>query len=393
MRVLMTGATSLQTKAPEFRRAAVTKIDVPAAVRFALQALGHDVEWGPCPPGAELSGHYDLLWINVAGVLSLNSTPGAPGMLWALSQTKVPAVIFLDDWKTQLTFNQARSFSRSPEKYWDKHLLTKVGELVPGAKPTHYSEHSARQEYERVVAIVGEHAARYSQPSPFYAQRKDFTEAEWNALRADVQRGARYLGEGRVRSAIGIPAYTWGDTDIVRPTLPEPIRRSVLHRVDPSHLAIDVAAAVPRPMKRHDRWGLAALGDFKPWLAEKLPDLKWDVEMVGHNSNRKLKTEHDVVRMYGESGGVLSPSYYHAGSGWWRSRFIYAMMMGVPIYATNEAWDLGDPYRVHAYDIEAMSATERDQLAHQQFNALHPRLSTYPQFVDQVETLVASAMA
>ena len=404
MKILMTGATTLQIKPPEKRRANQTKIDVPGAAVEVLREAGHEVDWRVVNLGEDLSG-YDLLWINLAGVLSMNSRPGAMGMLWAIAQTDVPAVLFLDDWKTRLTFQQAKSFSeRGANMYYDRHLVSPGRLKYTRGKhetfPTHYTRGGAEIELERIYGIVPK--ARDDNAvaiEPFYYQRPDYTDAEWEAAKATCIEGARLMREGRPNSAIGIPAYMWGDRDIVRPTLPEGIRDSQLHSIDPSFIALQIAddARINADFEWHgvgrETWGLAALGDHTAWIEKTLPDLKWEVDMVGHSTNRKLKSELDVVAFYAQNQGILSPAYYHAGSGWWRSRFIYAAALGIPIFAADgEAASLGEAYQVSAYDIEKMDAGQRYQLAREQRRALYEQVSSREQFAHQVIWLAAQPL-
>lgn len=395
MKILMTGATTLQIKPPEKRRVNQQKIDVPGAVVDVLREAGHDVDWRAVTPGEDLSG-YDLMWINLAGVLSMNSRPGAMGMLWAISQVDVPAVLFLDDWKTRLTYQQAKSFSeRGVDMYFDRHLITNSKKFVDDGQATHYTKGPAVEELARILSLAPAGAEKHVKLDAFYYQRNAMTDEEWYAVRDACVEGARLMRAGRPNSAIGVPAYTWGDLDIVRPTLPEGIRESPLIPIDPSFIAVDILESVgfcPDTLET-PTWGLAALGDHTEWLDKVLPDRQWPVDMVGHSSNRKLKTEQDVVRFYAEHQGILSPSYYHAGSGWWRSRFIYAAYLGVPIFAADgEADALGEAYQKSAYEIEKMDTYQRMALAHLQFAALQPRLSSREQFAHQVIWLAAQPL-
>lgn len=396
MRVLMTGATSLQVKPPEKRRATVTKIDVPGAVVDVMREAGHTVDWRATDPGEDLSG-YDVLWINVAGVNSVNATPGGIGMLWAMAQEDVPAVVFLDDWKTKLTYQQARNFAKAEDDniYFDRHLLSGIKNLLPDANPTHYTRQSADAEWRRVVLELrlSNDEAEKIRPTPFYAQRLKYTAEEWESFRPVVVEGARAMMRGRRNSIIGIPAYRWGSTDVVLPTLPAPVRDQEIVRLDPSFIAASIAASAPHSSDQREAWGLAALGDHTEWLDKYLPDRTWSVDCIGHRTNRKVKTEQDVVEFYSSTSAILSPSYYHAGSGWWRSRFVYAAALEMPIYAADgEAAPLGDAYNYTPTEIEALSAPARDELGRAQQSALWPLLSSRDEFAAQVELMLERAV-
>jgi len=396
MKILMSGATTLQVKPPESRRSTTLKIDVPGAVVDVLREAGHTVDWRAVMPGEDLSV-YDVMWLNLAGVNSVNGTPGAMGLLWAASQERVPAVLFLDDWKTKLTYQQLRTFQLrdSGSIYYDRHLISGVRNLLPDASPTHYTFESADAEWKRVVKELSldEAEAEKIRPTPFYRQRSYFSADEWQAMWPDMLAGARALWRGRKNSALGIPAYRWGSDDIVRKTLPKPIAEAGFTRVDPSFIAVDIANASLRSSDREEAWGLAGLADHTEWLAEYLPDATWPVRMVGHRSNRKVKTEHDVVEFYSSTSGILSPSYYHAGSGWWRSRFIYAAALELPLFAADgEASPLGEAYSYTTRDIEGLPAVERDNVGRAQQAAIWPLLSTRDEFAAQAARLIALAL-
>ena len=396
MKILMTGASSLQIKPPEARRSHTVKIDVPGGVVESMRMLGHEVDWRAVTPGEDLSG-YDVMWINVAGVNSVNATPGAIGMLWAIAQEHVPAVIFLDDWKTRLTYQQARNFGKNLDGniYYDRHLLVGIQRLLADANPTHYTRDSAEAEWRRVVdeLKLDDAAAEKIRPAPFYAQRSAFTDAEWNALKEPIIRGAQLMMNGRKHSVHGIPAYKWGSTDVVLPHLPEAVAASEIIRLDPSYIAVDIVTAAPRADESSWQWGLAALGDHSEWLEKQGLPFKWGVESIGHRTNRKVKTEYDVVEFYSSCSGILSPSYYHAGSGWWRSRFVYAAGLRLPIYAADgEAAPLGDAYDITPHEVESMSHFARTQLAQSQFETIWPKLSTRDEFTNQVRFMLHRAV-
>lgn len=75
-------------------------------------------------------------------------------------------------------------------------------------------------------------------------------------------------------------------------------------------------------------WFLASLSDQTHWLSKLKPT--WPVDMIGSIKlkNPRLKTEDDVFLRYMEYAGALAPPYYHDGSGWFRSRYVYSAYAG-----------------------------------------------------------------
>ena len=136
MKILMTGFTALQINT-EHRT--IQKIDVPASIVEALESVGHEVDWRRVIPGEDLSS-YDVIWVNLGPLNSLNGRQGAMGALYALS-SGIPAVGFFDDWQFASVFNACRSLVRHPEILY-KYLLS--GAAVRGDEgATYYSKAEA----------------------------------------------------------------------------------------------------------------------------------------------------------------------------------------------------------------------------------------------------------
>ena len=108
--IIVTGFTALQINT---EKRTIQKIDVPASIVKALREAGHDVDWRKVTPGEDLSS-YDVAWVNLAPLNSLNGRQGAMGALYTLS-SGLPCVGFFDDWQTNTVFNGARALIRKPE--------------------------------------------------------------------------------------------------------------------------------------------------------------------------------------------------------------------------------------------------------------------------------------
>ena len=79
MKVLITGFTALQINT---EKRTIQKIDVPASIVKALREAGHEVDWRKVTPGEDLSS-YDVAWVNLAPLNSLNGRQGAMGVIRA----------------------------------------------------------------------------------------------------------------------------------------------------------------------------------------------------------------------------------------------------------------------------------------------------------------------
>jgi hypothetical protein len=191
--------------------------------------------------------------------------------------------------------------------------------------------------------------------------------------------------------------YAFGDRSIVRKRMPKVV--GPIEALDPTSVTFDTLAAVePLPSQDKERaWVLGALMPHDDWLAKKNPE--WPVEIVGSRKlirkmgGQRLDTEQDVLEFYNKRWGILSPPYPHAGSGWWRSRFLYAARIGsILVTDKGEGDPLGDAYKLTIADVEKMNDVELDAAAKAQADALRPYIGTYEQFQEHVERIVQRAL-
>ena len=118
--------------------------------------------------------------------------------------------------------------------------------------------------------------------------------------------------------------------------------------------------------KTYNHWVLAALHDHSRWV--KKLGVEWPVEQYGKKKVGFPKLQElDIFGKYKLSSGVLSPTYKHAGSGWWRARYGFAADLLKPIAGyPKEASFLGEAYAVTPRDVELMTDSEREELAEYQ---------------------------
>ena len=86
--------------------------------------------------------------------------------------------------------------------------------------------------------------------------------------------------------------------------------------------------------KKAKRWNFASLVHPKTrkWLDKQNPDKwTWDIEYFGGRQGKfksERKTEGEMVKKFSEQWGCLMPGYFHAGSGWWRARYLQVADVG-----------------------------------------------------------------
>jgi hypothetical protein len=388
MKIIMTGFTALQINT---ERRTIQKIDVPALIVKALTDLGHEVDWRKVDPGEDLSS-YDVAWVNLAPLNSLNGRQGAMGALYTLS-SGLPAVGFFDDWQFNTVFNGARAMVRKPEMLY-KHLL--VGTEHRGDEgATYFSRADIEAALERIKEKDPD-AAKKCYIERYYMMDTD--EAVKPYEKRLVQAATDMLDRRWIAGMVPVcPMYAFGDRSIVRKRMPNEV--GPIEALDPSSVTFDTLAAVtPKPPTEKQRaWVLGALMPHDEWLAKKNPS--WPVEIIGSRKlirklgGQRLDTELDVLNFYNERWGILSPPYPHAGSGWWRSRFLYAARIGsILVTDKGEGNPLGDAYKISISDIEKMSDQQLIDTAAAQAAALRPYIGTYDAFKDHCQRIVERAI-
>lgn len=384
----MTGFTALQINT---ERRTIQKIDVPALIAKALSEMGHEVDWRKVTPGEDLSS-YDVAWINLAPLNSLNGRQGAMGALYTLT-SGLPAVGFFDDWQFNTVFNGARALIKKPEMLY-KHLL--VGSEHRGEEgATYFSRADIEAALERIKEVNPDAAKKC------YIERYYMMDTDENVKPYEkrlVQAAKDLVADRWSAGMVPVcPMYAWGDRTGVRKRMPKEV--GPIEALDPSVVVNDTLAAVtPKQQSEKQRaWVLGALMPHDEWLAKKNPT--WPVEIVGSRKlikklgGQRLDTEQDVLEFYNERWGILSPPYPHAGSGWWRSRFLYAAHIGsILVTDKGEGDPLGNAYKLTISDVEKMSDDELAAAAKAQADALRPYIGTYEQFKEHVSHIVNRAL-
>ena len=386
MKILMTGFTALQINT---ERRTIQKIDVPALIVKALTDMGHEVDWRKVTPGEDLSS-YDVAWVNLAPLNSLNGRQGAMGALYTLS-SGLPAVGFFDDWQFNTVFNGARAMVKKPEMLY-KHLL--VGTEHRGEEgATYFSRADIEAALERIREKDPE-AAKKCYIERYYMMDDDATVQpyEKRLVQAATDLIDRRWEAGMVPVC---PMYAWGDRTGVRKRMPKEV--GPIEALDPSVVVNDTLAAVTPSAEKNRTWVLGALMPHDEWLGRKKPE--WPVEIIGSRKlirklgGKRLDTEQDVLEYYNTRWGILSPPYPHAGSGWWRSRFLYAAHIGsILVTDKGEGDPLGDAYKLTMADVEKMSDAELAAAAKAQADALRPYIGTYDQFKDHCQRIIDRAL-
>ena len=112
----------------------------------------------------------------------------------------------------------------------------------------------------------------------------------------------------------------------------------------------------------------------KKWLDNKAA--AWEVMSYGarRGEHKSLRvTEPNMCRVYNSHWGCLMPAYYHAGSGWWRSRVQQVVDAGSILYCEDSEGKIyGDAFTgLSVTDIESMDQSQLEKLAKYQYECLY----------------------
>jgi len=281
-----------------------------------LREAGCDVDHAMCTPGMDIS-RYDAVLMGVIGLAGLGCSYiyGALDVVARVDPDRL--TLYVDDWQLGLVRSSIGTIQRGP------HRLVK----------------------------------------PLMSYRRDY---EWACQNRDhLIAGVDRLAGG---NHVLYPRYNWGDPSIIEDQFPGEWRP---YGVDPSALCVEYPVTQSFPEARARQWVLGILSDQREWV-ESL-GLGWDVYYVGGKKSRAEQplTEAELIQLYSESWGVLSPPYPISGSGWWRNRYVYAARHGCVVLSSGqECTPVGDAYRCTAAQVEAMDqgqlvvlrARQREQL-------------------------------
>ena len=184
------------------------------------------------------------------------------------------------------------------------------------------------------------------------------------------------------------PAFAWGDHKLLAGHLPA--ERSYF--LDPTSYTRSYHTNEPSLTdgERHRRWVLGVLSDQSAWL-KTLGPMTWDLHLAGRpKEGAPAMQEADLVRLYADSWGVLSPLYKKvAGSGWWRNRFVYAAITRSVLLAdTEEVKNLGAPYLADVRDVEACTTSQLRELAEAQAACLRAKVWNRDRYLTELEGMI-----
>ncbi len=333
MKVLLTGMTRPQIG--QMGRSQTNLCSNPGLLAKAMRAAGHDVTWGPVIAGDDLS-MYDCAIVGLSNMFSFGAS-WRIGAIWAAGHSNT--AILIDDWNVWGVISTLQGVSKG-----GPGALFREGVLPTAGK---------EEGWKHVKEILG--------------TVDELAHGEW------------------VRPTIG-SFFSWGDLSIFKRVFPFigdiwPFDPSVYQPIRTS----------PNQIQGKDRkWVLASLPDHRRWVSSY--GFQWPVQYFGRKTGGAYVQETEVVDAYRKSWGVLSPPYKHAGCGWWRNRFKYALDAGAIVLAEEaEVKGLGSSFTLPDLTIETietMSGTDLLKLQIEQCHAFYEWMWSEDQFVEWADAMV-----
>ena len=354
MKILVTGNTPQQCgRGTQMKYGPVIDLFVAA-----LRDAGVEVDHKIIDPETSLA-EYDAVWLGMSPINSMSARYmfGPLEMYQRIVDEGKPCLFWIDDWQTQLLNAAFKSILKDP-----KRLVREPGATLQDSR---YAITWARE--------------------PANLDR--------------IAKGVEYLYTRPWPKTIA-PFYTWGNHLEIFNNHPQ-VNEHNLVAIDPSRYVDWYPIQPAADEDRKYQWVCGILSDQRKWLtdlgvrtepmtdhelealesgdAAALAAYRWDLFHTGGKASKagQRMKEPDLVQVYSESWGVLSPPYWHVGSGWWRNRFVYAAYAGAILAGDpREGWPCSTAYGYPVEMIERFSNHQLRELADAQKTALGQQMMT-----------------
>jgi len=289
-----------------------------------LDEAGHAYEFRPVVPG-EVLDEYDALIVEMSSAARTWGAGHLLGSIWCFAQDR-PSIAFYDDWNVRSADGAIRQLAGNPNLMFEGFIRYRNAD---SAEPH-------RQALERALA--------------------GFFESD---------------GPKRV-----IAGFAWGDKALISDHPFDLV-------FDPSTIMLQ-EPFLPQPIIRERRWVLATWENRWGWAA-KLHH-RWPFEEYGKQKYGKSKLPlPQLCERYAVCWGAVVPPYYHAGSGFWRTRLVH-MAQARSLFALDprDAIALGDPFATDWITYEELNDNELSAIAESHATAFWKRSWTMDRVVREM---------
>lgn len=291
MKILFTGTNAPHVNSPRVPLKYATGCE---ALVGSLRRLGHEVDWRIVTPGEGLDA-YDKVFVVIAPPNAFTAQY-LYGVCWTIGWMPPQSLhLVVDDWQTKQIVSGYGSYSREKSRFWK---IYPQGDVRKGRAEAEASPAIRKTLEDTCDRLAG----------------KDWPWKVWAPMFRGGQPGMLNLPVHAKRWVTFDPSSYYLDK----------------HR----QLMFDVNAIFDRDpnYRRRKEWLSPSLLNKEDWLERQ--NFKWPLVKLG---NRKLKqervTEEQVIERYREVYATVSCPHDHAGSLWWRNRYIFAAAMGCIVYS------------------------------------------------------------
>lgn len=343
LRVLVTGMTSQQVGG----RIMLGYASLPEMYVNVLRDAGCEVEHRKLVPGESVKG-YDAVICGLAPLHALGTYYVYPAMeMISHAAADGAALLFaLDDWQLSNLMSGVRTCVKSNDRLF-KGQRSKAGVDDPDSLV--YKKH-------REWAVSDE-------------------------VKPNILRVLNAMHD-RPWPAIILPLFNWGDRSILNKYIPS---REIIG-LDMSPYCTDYGTQIPSDSERKRQWVMGSLSLQDKWIEKQ--HLGWPVTEFGgpvRTSPHARIPEPELLDVYAHSWGTMAAPYPHAGSGWYRHRFVHAMRCrSIMLIDEKDAKCIGPSWQVRPSQIESLSDSQLRELADAQYVEQAKLMSTKEQVQEQL---------
>ncbi len=308
MKILLTGMTATHVGSTRRMMGFTSSTQMYAEL---LRKAGHTVEQRSVVPGEDLK-KYNRVIVGIAPPNALNARH-VYGALWAMRcglDSKYSTLTYFNDWNVRVCLSGFKTQSNSHERIW-RAILPREHRDVASSK--------YKSAIEKTV--------------------DDFVKS-WPLTTI-------------------FPLRNGGDMGLVLSGTQ--IDEMVARRFDPTMAYPVDKIKFVRSKNRERSWVLGALSPQERWV--KRLNLVQPAQLFGCKSLKQERiSENQLIQRYALTRGVLAHPYYHAGSGWYRSRFVHAAITGsIALADPREAAILGPSYSLAAEEYNTIMTERSDK--------------------------------
>lgn len=342
-KILITGFNAEQNERDYFQRKQLKILNSQYSLIRCLEDMGWQVEQRPVEQGEDLSS-YDEVIVYLHSIQSFCQRLYSG--LWAVA-ARPDCILAFDDWQIDQVFTSFSGYQKNLEE-GDGNAAFRpyLVELYAGKEPVEVLKNN-RNHYIESCKIINAKKNRLLICS-FAGGDPTLFGLNW---------------QGQV--------FTYNPN-------PYNLNRSPFNNYgeEVSGLAAFLDDDIVDPKDKQKQWIFSSLIQTKTQKWLKLQNPSWPILSFGAKRGEfkgERVIEPEMCRIYNRNWGCLMPEYYHAGSGWWRSRVQQVVdCKSILLCSDKEGAIYGEAFVGNTIEkIENMSLEELTQLGNRMYECLY----------------------